>query len=125
MVKTTKELMKEAFKMTDSQYDALKQLALIVLPALGALYFALGNLWGFPKVEEVLGTVTAIETFLGIVLGVSKKNYKANEEHLDGDLEVEITPDGDQFSLELDMPVEDVKTKDELTVKVKPNDSQE
>ena len=57
-------------------YDFLKYLAQIVLPALGTLYFALAKIWGFPFGEEIVGTITAIDAFLGALLGISKSNYK-------------------------------------------------
>ena len=68
--------------MTDKTYDILKEVALVVLPALGTLYFALAGIWGFPYGEEVVGTITAIDMFLGAVLHISTKNYqKVNEEY--------------------------------------------
>lgn len=62
--------------MSNKLYDTLKWIALILLPALGTLYFALGEIWGFPYTEEVLGTITAIETFVGIILQISSARYK-------------------------------------------------
>lgn len=56
-------------------YDILKWIALIVLPALGALYFGLAKIWGLPFGEEIVGTITVIDTFLGALLGVSTNNY--------------------------------------------------
>ena len=61
-------------------YDIMKWVVAIVLPACGTLYFALCGIWGLPYGEEVLGTLVAIETFLGAVLGISTKNYNALEE---------------------------------------------
>lgn len=52
-------------------YDRIKWLAMIVLPASGTLYLALSGIWGFPYGEEVLGTVAAITTLLGVLLGFS------------------------------------------------------
>lgn len=63
-------------KMCNKTYDILKWVALIVLPAIGTLYFALAGIWGFPYGEQVVGTITAIETFLGAVLQISNSNYK-------------------------------------------------
>lgn len=57
-------------------YDVLKWIALVLLPALGALYFGLGQIWKFPAVEEVVGSITVIDTFLGILLNKSSKNYR-------------------------------------------------
>lgn len=62
--------------MKNEVYDALKYLTTIVLPALGTLYFALSGIWGFPYGEQVVGTITAIVTFLGVCLGISNANYK-------------------------------------------------
>ena len=56
-------------------YDVLKWIALYLLPALGTLYFALAGIWNFPYGEEVVGTITAIDTFLGVLLGISSANY--------------------------------------------------
>ena len=63
-------------KMCNKTYDILKWVALIVLPAIGTLYFALAGIWGFPYGEQIVGTITAIETFLGAVLQISNSNYK-------------------------------------------------
>lgn len=69
-------------KLTNKQYDILKWIAQILLPAIGALYFALSKIWGFPMATEVIGTIAAIDTFLGAVLGISTKNYiQEMEEH--------------------------------------------
>ena len=62
--------------MSSKTYDVLKFIALIVLPAVGTLYFALAQIWGLPYGEEIVGTITAIDAFLGAILGVSTSNYK-------------------------------------------------
>lgn len=64
-------------------YDVLKWIALYLLPALGTLYFALSGIWGFPCGEQVVGTITAIDTFLGVILGISSANYKQSEDVTD------------------------------------------
>ena len=61
--------------MKNKTYDILKYIAQIVLPALGTLYFALASIWGLPYGEQVVGTITAIDTFLGVLLGISTKKY--------------------------------------------------
>ena len=61
--------------MSNKIYDALKWVAQILLPAFGALYFALAGIWGFPYGEEIVGTITAIDAFLGVILGLSSKQY--------------------------------------------------
>lgn len=62
-------------KMNDKLYDALKWIAQLLLPAIGTLYFALAGIWGFPNAEAVVGTITAIDTFLGALLGISAIQY--------------------------------------------------
>ena len=61
--------------MSNKIYDTLKWIAMILLPAIGTLYFALAGIWGFPYPEEVVGTITAVDTFLGVLLGISTANY--------------------------------------------------
>lgn len=61
--------------MSNKTYDILKWIALYVLPASGALYFTLSTIWGFPYGEQVVGTLTAIDAFLGAVLGISSAKY--------------------------------------------------
>lgn len=61
--------------MPSKVYDILKWLAQILLPALGTLYFALAGIWGLPCAEQVVGTITALDTFLGIILGLSAARY--------------------------------------------------
>ncbi|MED9969063.1 MAG: phage holin [Ruminococcus sp.] len=61
--------------MSNKVYDILKYVAQIVLPALGTLYFALAAIWGFPYGEQVVGTITAVDAFLGAVLGIASYNY--------------------------------------------------
>lgn len=56
-------------------YDVLKYIALIVLPALATLYFALSSIWGLPYGEQIVGTITAIDTFLGALLQISNNKY--------------------------------------------------
>ena len=62
--------------MCNKVYDVLKWIAMVVLPALGTLYFALAGIWDLPYAEQVVGTVTAMDTFLGVMLGVSSLHYK-------------------------------------------------
>ena len=64
--------------MSNKVYDILKYIAQIGLPAVGTLYFALAGIWGFPYGEEIVGTIMAVDTFLGVCLGISTANYKKN-----------------------------------------------
>ena len=61
--------------MNNKVYDVLKWIAMYLLPALGTLYFALAGIWGLPYGEQIVGTITAIDTFLGVILGISTSQY--------------------------------------------------
>lgn len=65
--------------LNDKAYDILKWVALVLLPALGALYFGLAGIWGFPYGEQIVGTITVIDTFLGVILGISTVQYNKKE----------------------------------------------
>ena len=59
--------------MSNRTYDVLKFIAQIFLPALGTLYFALASIWNLPYGEQVVGTISAVDAFLGALLGISTK----------------------------------------------------
>lgn len=66
-------------KMSNRAYDVLKWLAQIGLPAVGTLYSALAGIWNFPYTEEIVGTMLAADTFLGVLLGISASRYKSSQ----------------------------------------------
>lgn len=66
--------------MSNKTYDIFKFIAQIVLPATGTLYFALSQIWSLPYGEQVVGTITAIDAFLGALLGISSINYYKDKE---------------------------------------------
>lgn len=66
-------------KMSDRCYDTLKYIAQIVLPAVGTLYFALAQIWGLPYAEQIVGSITAIDAFIGALLRISSNSYFKNE----------------------------------------------
>lgn len=66
--------------MSNKTYDILKWIAQVALPSIGTLYFALAGIWEFPYGEEIVGTITAIDTFLGVLLGISSVNYNKTKE---------------------------------------------
>lgn len=67
-------------KLPDNVYNVLKWITLILLPALATLYFALSGIWGFPYGEQIVGTLAAVETFLGALLGISTIQYNKIKE---------------------------------------------
>lgn len=66
--------------MSNKTYDMLKKLSQTVLPALGTLYYAIAEVWGFSFGQEVVATILAIDTFLGVLLEVSSAKYYKNKE---------------------------------------------
>ncbi len=67
--------------MSNKMYDLLKWVAMYFLPAVGTLYFALAGIWNLPYGEQIVGTITAVDTFLGVILGISSAQYnKGNKQ---------------------------------------------
>lgn len=66
-------------KFSNKTYDILKWVAMYLLPAAGTLYFALAGIWGLPYGEQIVGTITAVDTFIGVLLGISTAQYKKAE----------------------------------------------
>ena len=67
-------------KMSNKTYDLLKYVSLYVLPALATLILTLGGIWGIPHAEAIAATVTALDTFLGALIGISAKQYYKESE---------------------------------------------
>lgn len=61
--------------MNNKTYDILKQIAQVWLPALGVLWFSISRIWGIGYGEEILATITALDCFLGAILGISTMAY--------------------------------------------------
>lgn len=61
--------------MSNKLYDVLKWIVMVVLPACATLYAALSGIWGLPYAEQVPATITAVDTFLGVVLMISSAHY--------------------------------------------------
>ena len=96
-------------------YDVLKFIALIALPSVGTLYFALAAIWGLPNADEVAGTILAVDTFLGVLLGISTAVYNRSEEKFDGSVGV-VHDD----SIRVNVDLRDLLEKDEIHMKVEP-----
>lgn len=101
-------------------YDFLKWIAQIGLPASGALYFGLAQIWGLPEAEKVVGTITVVDAFLGVLLGLSTASYNRSDDKYGGIIEVEEQPSGKKvFTLVVDGEPEDIAQMDEVTFRVK------
>lgn len=106
---------------SNKAYNVLKPLALVWLPALGTLYFALAGIWGIPDATQVVGSITAVDTALGALLHLSSKTYQAPS---DGNMVVDTSnPAKDVYSLEITAPINDLAGKKQLTLNVVPKAS--
>lgn len=65
--------------LSNKAYDILKYLTIIVLPAIGALYTGLSQIWTLPYASEIPATITVICTFLGAILCISTAQYNQQE----------------------------------------------
>jgi hypothetical protein len=102
-------------------YDVLKYIAIVFLPATGALYFGLSGIWGLPYGEQVVGTVALVGTFLGAVLLLSSRSYNNSDAKYDGKLVVDTTgEDVDIYRFETEnlTALEGLRDKKELILKV-------
>lgn len=107
------------FILSDRAYSILKWVAAIVFPACGTLYFALAQIWGLPSGEQVLGTMLAVQTFLGVVLGISSIQYQNSGAKYDGEINVQKTHEDKMVaSMELKGHPEELLQKDKATFKI-------
>lgn len=109
-------------KLRNETYDVLKWIAQIVLPAAGTLYFALSTIWGLPFGEQVVGTITAVDAFLGALLGLSAQKYIKSDDFGDGTLKIDMTdPEKDTYRLDFNTPLDQVPKKKTVSFKVDKN----
>jgi hypothetical protein len=104
--------------LSDKIYNNLKRTATIVLPAAAALYISLAQIWHFPKVEEVAGTITALNTFLGVLIQISKRSYYASGAQYVGEIRVRDDGEKKTASLVLDGDPEEMLSMKEATFKI-------
>src|SRR3954454_18034030 len=104
--------------ITGKPYDVLKFIAQILLPGLGTLYFALAGIWGLPAAEQVVGTIVAVDAFLGLLLGLSASQYSKSGAQFDGVIGVTETEDKLSYVLNLKDDPALLKDKDEVRLKV-------
>jgi hypothetical protein len=123
----TKEVQPKKALFSDAVYNAVKNAAQYWLPALGALYAALAGLWGFPYATEVVGTIAAVDVFLGVLLGISAVSYNNSDTKYDGTLHVDESGTPVSPGLILNDVATASQVKQGLTLKVQtvPSDSVE
>ena len=108
--------------LSNKVYDTLKWIAQYLLPACGTLYFALAGILGLPYGEQIVGTISAITIFLGVILGISSATYVKSGANTDGTLQVDISnPEKDIYRLQLNSDLSDLADKSKISLKVDPN----
>ena len=111
---------KSVFRMSDSAYDFLSSLVKYILPALGTLYFTMAQIWGLPYGEQVVGTIVAVTTALGIMIGISKKNYDNEPYQFDGEIIVDTDAAGNSdLTLAAGLPVDAMREKGVVIMNVR------
>ena len=106
--------------LSNEAYDFLKAVSLYVLPAVAALYSGLASIWGLPHVIEVVATITTVDTFIGVLLGVLKKQYLKSDSAYDGKLIVDSTDVKTTYGLEIATPLDNIEKQNAITLKVQP-----
>lgn len=108
--------------LNDASYTAVRRSATLFLPAIGALYFTIAQIWNLPYAAEVVGTVAALNIFAGVLATVAKKFYDATGVKYDGSVDVKVSDDGSkQFLLNLNGDPNELDKKTEIVFKVNSN----
>lgn len=109
--------------LSDRWYTILEWVARILLPAVATLYAAVGALWDWPNVTAVVGTIVAVDAFLGAFLGLAQRSYDNSTAKYDGNVVVLGSPDGGKtFSLELDKNPDELAAMEQIRFKVVPSE---
>lgn len=101
-------------------YDVAKFVALVLLPAVGTLYFALAGTWSLPDAKKVVDSILAVDTFLGVILHLSTQAFNASDAKYDGALDVNETDTKQIFGLTINTPPEALAKQDSIVLKVNP-----
>ena len=100
---------------SNKTYDRVKWFAQYFVPALTTLWLALGKIWSFPYTVEIGATLSAIDIFLGALLGISKGNYQG-----DGSMVVNTEdPTKDVYTLNFNGDLNEIADKKSVTFMVK------
>jgi hypothetical protein len=89
-------------------YDKLKFIALILLPAVATLYWTVDTAWGWGYATQVAGTITAVDTFLGVILQLSSNKYYRTGANFDGEVNVSPEDGGNAVKFVFNAPPEDI-----------------
>jgi hypothetical protein len=108
--------------LSDEVYSAGKKLVQVILPAASTAYFALGNIWGFPAVDKVTGSLAVVAVFIGACLGISSRNFDASGAAFDGNMVGQTDPESGKttYTMVFHGDPEDIVKQDSVRFKVVP-----
>lgn len=109
--------------LSDKLYETIKWAVGIVLPAFATMYLTLGQVWNWPNVNEIVASVTALTTFLGVVVGVSTHQYNQSDAAYDGTMRVNRRGDGQLFDLVLAEDPLNIATRKDIRFRVDTSNS--
>lgn len=106
------------FVLTDTLYKKLKWAVQVVMPAISTLYFTLGSVWDWSYVEPVLGTMAAVTTFGGVLLGVSTRTYNKSDAKFAGEIKITEVDGVKKYNLVVNGDPENIDSMDEAIFKI-------
>jgi hypothetical protein len=107
--------------LTNAQYDLLKKVVQLGLPALGTLYAGLAQLWNWPYAAEIVGSIALLTVFGGVLLGFSSRSYDQSDTKYDGEVVVNLSdPTKSVYDFQTSGPVGAIADKKEVIFKVQP-----
>lgn len=89
--------------LTGTLYDRLKFTVQVFLPGVGALYFGLAQIWALPEAERIVGTITVLSVFLGLILRASSKAYENSGARYSGDMVVDYDEENEPSTLRMEL----------------------
>ena len=105
--------------LTNQVYDIIKNLVIIVIPALSTFYLTIAKLWDLPGAEAVVGTLGAVALLLGSLLKLSKRSYDVSDEKYDGEIILKTTEQGRVVQrVEANGTFDEIAAKGEVLYKV-------
>jgi hypothetical protein len=103
--------------MSNKAYDVFKFIQQIVLPALATLYFTLAKFWNLPYSEQIVGTIAAINVFLGTILKISSTNYYNSGKNIDGTMSIDPNTEFVSFDF-MSGDIKKLSEKDTVQLKI-------
>lgn len=68
--------------MSNKSYDRLKNLCLYGIPAIATFWLTVSKIWSIPYGEAIGATITAIGTFMGVLVKILSDDYNKKLEEV-------------------------------------------